>query len=229
MQYFGGKQRISKEIVSFLQNYQNKHKYILEPFVGGCNIISEMNGKRFASDVNEYLIEMYIALQRGWYPPKSLTMTEYDYIKNNKNENKPLSGFVGIACSYAGKWFGGYAKNNSGRNYCLNGYNTILKLIPKIKDIKFKCVDYKEITPKNCLIYCDPPYQNATRYDIVGSFDHKQFWDYMRNWSEDNTVFISEYSSPEDFKCVWHKETKLDIQNKNGEKELRIEKLFTIK
>jgi DNA adenine methylase len=228
LQYFGGKQRIAKELAAFLLPFQETHKYFYEPFVGGCNIIPLMKGERFASDKNEYLIDMYIALQQNWNPPQNITKEEYEYIKNNKNENKALTGFVGIGCSYSGKWFGGLAKNNTPRNYCLNAYNSLMRLKPLIADIKFKYLDYKDAHPKRNLIYCDPPYAGTTKYGAIGDFNSDEFWNVMRLWSKNNTVFISEYNAPEDFKCVWKKETKLDIKNKDGEKELRIEKLFQL-
>jgi DNA adenine methylase len=227
MQYFGGKQRIAKEVSSFLL-LQDGYKYFLEPFIGGCNIAPLMKGKVFASDANEYLIEMYLALQNGWVPPQNISEEEYTNIKINKDKNKALTGFVGIGCSYSGKWFGGYARNKTGRNYCLNAHNSLLRIIPKIENIKFKCISYEKLSPKNCLIYCDPPYKGTTGYNATEKFDHNLFWETMRKWSIDNTVLISEYSAPDDFKEVWKKETKLDIRNKKQEKEIRIEKIFKL-
>ena len=81
------------------------------------------------------------------------------------------------------------------------------------------------------IIYCDSPYRGTTQYDknIVGEFNHDEFWDIMRKWSKDNTVLISEYSAPEDFEIVWEKQVKLDIRDKNNKKQKRTEKLFKIK
>ncbi len=87
-----------------------------------------------------------------------------EIIRNNKDKDKPLTGFVGIGCSYSGKWFGGYARNKTGRNYCLNAHNSILKQLNEIRDIKFDCKDYKELEFDGCLIYCDPPYKETTKY-----------------------------------------------------------------
>ena len=153
MQYFGGKQRISKQIVEVLNEYRKGNQPLVEPFVGGCNIISKMSGERYCYDINEYLIEMYKAVQNGWTPPAIITEEEYDYIRNNKDKDKPLTGFVGIGCSYSGKWFGGYARNKTGRNYCLNAHNSILKQLNEIRDIKFDCKDYKELEFDGSLIY----------------------------------------------------------------------------
>src|ERR1035437_8741580 len=224
MQYFGGKQRIAKQLVSFLQPYQEGRVGFFEPFVGGCNIIPEMSGKRIAGDVNGYIIEMYKALQQGWMPPKNLSEEHYQYVKDHKDENKALTGFVGIGCSYSGKWFGGYARNATGRNYCLNAYNSLMKLSPKLRGITFRCLDYKNIVLKDFLVYCDPPYSGTCGYSAAGSFDTEYFWRVMRIWSKNNLVFISEYYAPDDFECVWQMETKLDIKNKDMKKEVRLEK-----
>ena len=202
---------------------------MVEPFVGGCNIISKMNGERYCYDINEYLIEMYKAVQNGWTPPAIITEEEYDYIKDNKDENKVLTGFVGIGCSYSGKWFGGYARNKTGRNYCLNAHNSILKQLNEIRDINFSCKDYKELEFDDCLIYCDPPYKDTTKYPIIGEFNTEEFWNVMRNWSKNNTVIISEYEAPNDFQCIKEINTKTDIRNRSGKRENRVEILFKFK
>ena len=229
MQYFGGKQRISKQIVEVLNEYRKGNQPLVEPFVGGCNIISKMSGERYCYDINEYLIEMYKAVQNGWTPPAIITEEEYDYIRNNKDEDKPLTGFVGIGCSYSGKWFGGYARNKTGRNYCLNAHNSILKQLNEIRDIKFDCKDYKELEFDGCLIYCDPPYKDTTKYPIIGEFNTEEFWNVMRNWSKNNIVIISEYEAPYDFECIKEIHTKTDIRNSDGKRESRVERLFKFK
>ena len=229
MQYFGGKQRISKQIVEVLNEYRKDNQPLVEPFVGGCNIISKMSGERYCYDINEYLIEMYKAVQNGWTPPAIITEEEYDYIRNNKDKDKPLTGFVGVGCSYSGKWFGGYARNKTGRNYCLNAHNSILKQLNEIRDIKFDCKDYKELEFDGCLIYCDPPYKDTTKYPIIGEFNTEEFWNVMRNWSKNNTVIISEYEAPYDFECIKEIHTKTDIRNSDGKRENRVERLFRFK
>ena len=174
---------------------------------------------------------MYKELQNGWIPPTELSKEEYDYIHKNMEENPYLTGFVGFGCSFSGKWFGGYARNKTGRNYCSNAHNSIVEKMKNLRTAVFECKDYKELKPHNAIIYCDPPYQGTTQYSkqIVGEFNTYEFWNTMKEWSKDNKVFISEYQAPEDFKCVWEQEVRLDIRNKDNLKEKRIEKLFTYK
>lgn len=187
-----------------------------------------VNGKKECYDKHPYLITMYKELQSGWMPPAELSKEEYDYIRNNPDKNPHLTGFIGFGCSFAGKWFGGYAKDNSGRNYCLNAHNSILKKMKTMKDTYFDCKDYRELNPKGCVVYCDPPYAGTTQYSkqLVGDFNTEEFWDTMREWSKDNIVLISEYNAPNDFEVVWQQEVKLDIRDKNNQKQKRIEKLF---
>lgn len=64
------------------------------------------------------------------------------------------------------------------------------------------CLNYDEVEiPEGAVVYCDPPYANTASYD-EGSFDSAKFWDFVREKSKTNKVFVSEYSAPPDFKKV---------------------------
>jgi len=229
MRYFGGKTKTCKGISQFLESVREPGQKFLSPFIGGGWVECLVKDPKFCSDKHNYLIAMYQKLQAGWLPPTALTREEYEYIKNHKDEAPHLTGFVGFGCSFAGKWFGGYASQSEKRNFCMNARNSILRKMVGLKGVQFKCQDYRDINPSGFLIYCDPPYRGATQYDrqIVGDFDHDEFWEDMRVWGKKNTVVVSEYSAPEDFKCVWSCAMRLDMRDKNNEKHKRIERLFT--
>tara|TARA_R110000851_G_C12865520_1_gene544440 strand:- start:1 stop:690 length:690 start_codon:yes stop_codon:yes gene_type:complete len=225
MQYFGGKARISKEIVKVLNEYRKENQVFVEPFCGGLNITCLMDGDIIANDLNFDLIQMYIAIKSGWIPPE--VITEEDYIDaKNGNVSSQLKAFIGIGCSYSGKWFGGYARGAKGRNYAKNAKNSLAKKFKTIKDVEFINESYNDIICSNALIYCDPPYNNTTKYKF-GDFDTEAFWQWCRDMTnKGNTVIVSEYNAPADFKCIWSKETKTDIRTKANGKETRVEKLF---
>jgi DNA adenine methylase len=195
--------------------------------VGGCWVTSliDPDRNRFGSDLHPDLIEMWNSLQSGWIPPDIVSREEYHLLKNSK-EISALKGFVGFGCSFSGKWFGGYAGNNTGRNYACNAKNSLMKKLPGLKNVEFRVSDYTgiEVCPKS-LIYCDPPYKGTTGYSL-GGFDHEEFWQWVRYQSKENTVLVSEYEAPEDFTCVWSKITKTDMRVGDGVKEMRIEKLY---
>lgn len=230
MRYFGGKTRTCNAISEILQYNLEEGQTFISPFVGGGWVENLIVGNKECYDKHPYLIAMYQELQKGWEPPKELTKEEYDHIKTNPDEKPYLTGFVGFGCSFAGKWFGGYAKDSTGRNFCLNAYNSIMRKMKGFQDTKFECKSYKDINPSGALIYCDPPYAGTTQYSkqLVGDFDSDEFWATMREWSKKNIVVVSEYNAPEDFKCAWEQKVKLDIRDKDNKKKDRVEKLFTL-
>lgn len=225
MRYLGGKARIAKHIVSVLNSYRKENQIFVEPFVGAANIISRMDGERHAYDNHSELIVLYKALQNGWIPPSELTEEEYNNLKYEQ-EKLYVKAFAGFGCSFSGKYFGGYARDNRGDDYCGAAKRTLLRDIKKMWDVKFECKDYRDIEYTNALIYCDPPYAKTTKY-TTGNFDNEAFWQWCRDMqAKGNTVIVSEYNAPEDFKCIWSKDVKLELRSKNG-RENRIEKLFT--
>lgn len=226
MRYLGGKARIAKELIKIFNNYRKPDQLYVEPFVGGANIIALMDNPRLAFDKHPQLIALYKALQQGWIPPNTVTEEEYKKAKSGAYPDY-LTAFIGFGCSFGGKYFAGYARSGT-RNYCLNAKNSLLKQLPKIKDIQFNCKDYKELIFNNAMIYCDPPYAKTTKYTL-GEFNSNEFWDTMRKWSESNIVLISEYQAPEDFECIWEKQTKTDLRGKDSNKIIRIEKIFKLK
>lgn len=229
MQYFGGKTKVSNQIVNYLESVRKENQVYIEPFIGGGIICSKMSGERKAYDYNEYLIEMYKAVQGGYDLPNCISEEEYKYIREHKDEDKALTGFVGFGCSFAGKWFGGYARNKQGHNYCLASKNSLLRKMSTMYDVKFEWKDYKTLDLHKSLIYCDPPYANTTKYTGTPDFDTNKFWDVMRKWSKDNDVYISEYEAPDDFVSVLDIATKTNIRNKEDKVCNRNEKLFTYK
>ena len=236
MRYFGGKQRISKPLSDFLNLQLKDNQTFVDLFCGSCNVISKINGERIkiANDKHKYLISMWIALQNGWEMPNNVSEEEYRYIKEHKDENMALTGFVGFSLSYSGKWFGGYCRDNTNRNYCQNAKNSNNKIIEKIKDVQFYNLNYDEVDiPNGSLVYCDIPYKNTTPYCVseVGKFNHDEFYQWVRDNSNKYEIYISEYKQnvPNDFEVVWEYRSKKDIRNKKGEREDTIEVLIKYK
>lgn len=233
MRYFGGKQRISKPLSIFLNSQLKKNQTFVDLFCGSCNIISKIddNRLRIANDKHKYLIAMWEALQDGWQMPNNISEEEYKYIKDNKDENLPLTGFVGFGLSYSGKWFGGYCRSSKDRNYCLNAKNSNNKILNTIMDVKFYNLNYDEVPiPNGALVYCDIPYKNTTSYckSEVGEFNHDEFYNWVRKNSDNYDIYVSEYEQniPDDFKIVWEKNSKKDIRNKNNIREETVEVLI---
>lgn len=225
MRYLGGKSKIRFEVAKLIHKHINGRNYF-EPFVGGGWVLQEVvAGKRFASDFNKALITLYQELQKGWIPPEFLSEEDYQILKKKQDPEDPLTAFAGFGCSFAGKWFGGYARSAGKDCYAGTTARSLLKQLPKIVDVKFNSASYDTYQPKGMLIYCDPPYANTTGYTGTGRFDSELFWEVMREWSKHNTVLVSEYVSPEDFKCVLEVGSQMGM-TKAGGRPVATEKVF---
>ena len=63
--------------------------------------------------------------------------------------------------------------------------------------------------PAGAIIYCDPPYKGTAGYVANNDdFDHDEFYRWCREKSKTNPVFISEYTAPDDFECVYEFERR---------------------
>jgi len=234
MKYMGSKSRIAKDIVPILNSYDRK--YYVEPFVGGANIIDKVDFKhKIGYDKNPYLIALLKYLQTNTSLPNSIEEKKYYEVRDNKDDYPEwYVGLVGFCASYGGRFFEGYprGKKSDGtpRDYTNEAIRNIEKQREYLKDVKFFKCDYSKIDVrnKNCLIYCDPPYKNSKPYKVslLGKFNHDEFWEWVRTQSSKNPVIVSEYDAPDDFTCIWSKDTKSNLKV-HGTKE-NTEKLFIL-
>lgn len=246
MKYMGSKSRITKHIVPIIQNYIDKNNIniYIEPFCGGANVIDKINCKiKIGSDYNKYLIALLQRVQESKPLLEEVPRELYNDVRSNQNNGKYEDWFignVGFLASYNGRWFdGGYAqsgyeKTKNGfrfRDYYQEAKTNLLKQSINLKEIKFICCDYKKYNEINrnrqCVIYCDPPYQNTKQYANATNFNYEEFWETMRQWSKNNIVLISEQNAPNDFECIWQQEVSRSI--KATDKSKAVEKLFIYK
>lgn len=201
MRYVGGKARVSKDIAEIIS--KSEENTLVSLFCGGCAIEAKVTGfdTLILNDKHPYLIAMWKSLQQGYILPTQISEKQYKYICEHKDDDPALAGFVGFCCSIGGKWFGGYARDRSGkRNYAMNGRRTIYRDLPRLQTATFMCKDYKDVDiPQGAVIYADPPYNNTTGYSC-GKFDSEAFWQYMRELAlKGHKVYISEQTAPNDF------------------------------
>lgn len=222
MKYMGSKSRIAKQILPIILKDRKDEQYYVEPFCGGCNMIDKVGGNRIATDNNPYLIRMWECLINGWNPPIRIERDYYNDVRECYNKKLDLYtdnliGWVGFMGSYNGRFFdGGYSghevKIDGGyRDYIGEAIKNTLRQIPALKGVCFLSVDYKKLAlPPNSIIYCDPPYQGVKKYSY--SINHDEFWQWCRcKATEGHKVFVSEYSAPIDFVCVWEQPIKTAI------------------
>ena len=171
---------------------------------------------------------MWQDVQQGWVPPNSCSEENYNQLKNDI-ESSAEKGFIGHQFSFGGIYFGNFVGNY--------GYSTTMKLPPKkvckiageLIDVEFTVGSYTQFSNlENYIIYCDPPYSKTEcRYYTEDNsrlkFNHESFWEWVREMSKTNVVFVSEYSASEDFKCVYENK-KISVSR--GRKTMGSEKLY---
>lgn len=240
----GSKNRIAKHILPIMLAEAEKRGITtwVEPFVGGDNMIDKVpeSYTRIGYDSNEYLIELLKYVTAGGLLPDHITKEcRSEILSNTLMYDKWLVGYVGFICGFGGDFNGGYAgyypesrRSKTGKlpSYQKESSNSLLKQAIKLSTVEFVHSDYRNIkVPNNSIIYCDPPYANCTGYN-KSSFEHVEFWEWARNQSQSNIVFVSEYSAPEDFELVWSGEVKssLSANGKSGGNKVSVEKLFKV-
>ena len=230
MIYMGSKNRIAKFILPIMIKEANEKGITtwVEPFVGGANMIDKVpnNFQRIGIDYNAHAIEALIAIRD--LVDKLPTEVNEDYYKEIKNsEPEPIKSWVRFVCSFGAKLDNGFARNKTGQNYANAGVNNAKKQSPNLQGVKFINGSYNEYSDfENCLIYCDPPYKGTTSYK-TGAFEHDKFWQWCRDMSKKNVVFVSEYEAPDDFICVWQGEVKTNFASQRDEATHKaVEKLF---
>lgn len=183
--------------------------------------------RKILNDRHQYLIALLQGVQRGYELPESITPEQYRHIREHKDDDPTLAGFVGFGCSFGGKWFGGYARNATGTNYAAQSKRSLLKDMATLQDATFVCADYRRVCiPPRAVIYADPPYNNTTSYH-GDRFDSAEFWIAMRLLADTgHTVFVSEQEAPPDIQCVWERKFTRTLDRNKSNQFSVTEKLF---
>lgn len=230
MRYFGGKQRISKPLAAFLNSQLKPGQAFYDIFCGSCNVVSRIdpNRDRVANDLHKELIAMWRYVQQGGELPDEISEEQYKQIK--ESGAGWLMAFVGFGCSFAGKYWGGYARGGT-QNYAKCAKNSTLKKAQGLQNVVFTSCDYQQmnIAHRDAMIYRDIPYKESVGYS-VGAFNHEAFytWAKKQKW-KGHTVLVSEYEQnvPDGWKVVWRHESRKSIRDKDGVQQPTVEILMT--
>ena len=238
MKYMGSKAKIADNILPFIHSYMviNNIDTYIEPFMGGCNMIDKVQAtNRYAYDKNKYLVALFQHLQDGGELPEDVSREQYadcraHYRANDGYYPDWYLAAVGFLAGFNGRFYDGCYANTGWegdhyRDYYQEAKRNILEQMRFLSDVHFESGNYKELNPSGALIYCDPPYAGTKGYlTITKEFNHKEFWDIMREWSKSNIVLISEENAPDDFDILWEQEVSRTIRAQ--EKSKATEKLF---
>lgn len=198
MQYMGGKAKQAKWIVGELESVRVDGQRFVDMFAGTWNIVSKMSarGPRVANDLCVPLVNMAKAWRDEWRPPIELSRERYHEIKFAMDYEDPMTAFAGFGLSYGGKWFGGYASNNRGDDFCGAATNAINRKLEACADVEFTNLDFRrfEVRPGD-LVYSDAPYFGTTTFGFFQEpFPFDEYIEATKRWAAlGATVVVSEY------------------------------------
>lgn len=250
MIYIDSKNKYAKDITLIINKYikENKITEFYDVMCGGANITDKIKCEKvYANDLSPTLIALHLAAKFSFNSIPENGSKEYwdraykEYRKilrqisplynledYQKMVDMPLYEIGAI------EWYGSFSRGGfkKGYNKPLNNRdfykesrkNHYLQAQNKnYKKIIFSQGDYRRIEiPSNAVIYADAPNKNGITYQIDGKFNHFDYYNWLREKSKTNPIFISEKEMPEDFTQIWEKESDI------GRNRKIIEKLYFI-
>ena len=240
MGFQGGKAKGADFILKILNDPIFDNFDYVEPFCGYCHILRRVLNKQkyTASDASPLVVALMRGLQTK-QPFPSITKEEYQFMKYNEGDATFQRAVAAFAYSYNGHawrgYVGGKRYGRAQRDYVAEQRRYYEKLAENevFQSADFTCRSYEDHCPENALVYCDPPYAASApsahysagnRYEKV-DFDTHAFWNVMRQWSENNAVFVSEYNAPDDFVCI-DSQSKRVLLNHRDRTQTNTECLF---
>jgi DNA adenine methylase len=208
----------------------------LEPFCGALGVFRHMSQygyrKCIGSDLQPDIIRLWKAVKTGTLRlPGSVSKDQYKARCLSKRPSA-LRAALGFGLGYRGVFCSGFDNGSSTFAALTNSFESTGTYIKSNPRVSFVHKDYRGWRPRGVLIYCDPPYKASSKRStfrgVAPCFDHQEFWDTMRRWSQNNYVFVSELQAPKDFKCIWSKKVPVSIEVKNR-KNYRQERLFVLR
>lgn len=233
MRYLGGKSRLGGRIVqAILDDLGVKRLTLAVDLCSGAggvtHRLADVSDKVIAVEAHPGLVALMRAVQAGWVPPEHVSETEYQALRSARNPADPLTAFAEFGCSFGGKSWGGYARNEAGnttaRNYALNARQAVLKEArPNIDHTNADALAFETDAE---VVYCDPPYEGTTGYDAVAASAAGAWWHRLAALAEQGgACYLSEYAETPplgvEARLVWEAPTKEGLR-KAGERTERL-------
>lgn len=198
MQYLGGKSRLGARIVqAILDDLGVKRLTLAVDLCSGAggvtHRLADVSDRVIAVETHPGLVALHKAVQDGWVPPEHVSEAQYQEVRRG-DQTTALAAFVGFACSFGGKWWGGYARNAARRNFAHGGSKSVRERVrPNVEHVA------NDATAWPCdgaeVVYCDPPYTGTTGYAAIGRVGDDAFWHRLADIaSPERACYLSEYA-----------------------------------
>ncbi len=229
MRYIGGKMRQRKQIVAAVRQLRPDFRTYVEPFCGAMwsavAVIEAFPDRRYAlNDNNPYLMCFWkAAVFDGWDPPEKTTEDDYNWYKRRRPLDDPMTGYIGFAMSFGGKFFGGWARDTA----CQSAFDREaskaslrkIEILRQAKDrLVFTCSDYTAVAvPLGSMVYLDPPYEGRTKQSNTSktAFDRAGYHAWAEQQATRGTVIASEFINPRGWPVI-HNWGDTVVRHHNG-------------
>ena len=160
--YHGGKQKIGGEIADEIytvvrvieREYDITFKGYCEPFCGMLGVYQHIPAlledhrpkiKYVAGDVNESVIKMWQAAQKGWKPPTRCS-EKYFYDLKYNGKTSSVKGFIGHQYSFGGQYFSGFVGNYGRSPSQPHASKKVNKIAGGLPTVKFSYGSYSQFS-----------------------------------------------------------------------------------
>lgn len=232
--YFGGKGTgIGKEIAASIVRIAGEKKTTfdsyLEPFVGMGGVMRHVveplkehfpDMKFCGKDLNPGIIDFYQHICKGgnFLIANHFTQEDIDKLHKTRDKKTAMHIFTGFACGHHGRYWGD-SKRPPSISHCGRWIKAANKKLEAnrgtICQATYEVADIFSLpTPKNTIVYLDPPYESRGTGNLRPwgygnqTFDSEKFWRLAEEWSapiHNNLVLVSETTAPSGWKVVWKK------------------------
>lgn len=193
--------RQSKHIVAAVGVLSPAFEVYVEPFCGGLwsaqAIIKAFPGRQYVlNDINPHLICFWEESKNGWNPPETISEATYAEYNRTRPMGDPMTGYIGFAWSFGGKFFGGAARTNG---LIKGSYKSCRDKIDVLRsaDVSFSCRPFGDMTIQDgSMIYMDPPYESRTKQSHFGIFNKANYLMWAEKLAANSTVIATEFLAP---------------------------------
>lgn len=251
LNYTGGKYKLLSQIIPL---FPNKINTFVDLFGGGFNVGININANNIIYNEKDFhIVELLKYFKNndidslleeadniiGKFKLSKENQDGYNNLRdyyNNQNSN-PMVFYILLCYAFnnqirfnqEGKYNMPFGKNRSSFNPMLRKRFILFVEALQRLECDFTNLDFRyfpfQILTDGDFVYCDPPYEGTTKYK--DDFDHKAYWNWVREMSKNNIVLCSEYNAPDDFECIWTKQLTTTLDNASRIKAT--EKLFKYK
>jgi DNA adenine methylase len=234
VKYHGGKARQGKHIVAAIAELEPAATCWVEPFVGGGSVAEQaavqLGVPMLLADAEPLVVAMWD--EEGgaeFVPDLSVSDAEYRAGKVSGVVDR-RHALIAFGCSFGGKKWGGYARNDRLNDYVRAARNGWRRKFDRIHSVDTVVVlsDYAALTvPDGAVVYCDPPYVGTTGYAGHG-WDPERFYAWVEALSVRCSVYVSEYAAPSHWVQVWEREHAASLSEDDNTRRVT-ERLFKVR